>query len=144
MFTLSIDDRLSKWIELRSFIDTADDPLAEVWDFWHQAPFVPHNKNIDPYYQKSWPSPWEIIAANKYDDFTKALMIGWTLKLTSKFKNNKIILKTLIEPDTEKEYNLIYVDEKWVINYSDNGPISVEEITDSFHLQNLIEVNTPR
>ena len=144
MFKLSIDDRLSAWITLRDELETAQDPLTQVWDFWHQAPFIPQNKSVDPYYQKSWPSPWEIIAANKYDDFTKALMIGWTLKLTSKFKNNKIILKTLIEPDTEKEYNLIYVDEKWVINYSDNGPISVEEITDSFHLQNLIEVNTPR
>lgn len=144
MFTLSIDDRLSKWIELRSFIDTADDPLAEVWDFWHQAPFVPHNKNIDPYYQKSWPSPWEIIATNKYDDFTKALMIGWTLKLTSRFKNSKIILKTYVDPKTEKEFNLIYVDEQWVINYNDNGPVSADTVIDSFHLQNLIEVNTPR
>lgn len=144
MFRLSIDDRLSKWIDFRLQLETAVDPLGDVWDFWHQAPFIPQNKHIDPYYQKSWPSPWEIIANNKYDDFTRALMIGWTLKLTSKFKNSKIILKTYIDPDTEKEFNLIYVDEKWVINYSDNGPVSVEEVIGSFHLQNLIEVDTPR
>lgn len=144
MFKLSIDDRLSKWIELRNELEVVIDPLGTVWDFWHCAPYVPQNKNIDPYYQKSWPSPWEIIAVNKYDDFTKALMIGWTLKLTSRYKNSKIFLKTNKDPNTEKEFNLIYVDEKWVINYSDNGPVSIEEINESFHLQNLIEVNTPR
>lgn len=144
MFNLPVDDRLSEWINHRRQLDEAEDPLQDVWDFWHQAPFTPHNRNIDPFYRQSWPSPWEIIQDNKYDDFTKALMIGWTLKLTNKFKNSKIELRTLVDKARSREYNLVYIDDDWVINYSDNGPIPAPAITDSFILENLVEVSTPR
>lgn len=144
MFNLSVNERITEWANHRRELDEAQDPLQEVWDFWHQAPFIPHNKNIDPYYQQSWPSPWEIIEQNKYDDFTKSLMIGWSLKLTKKFKDSKIELRTLVDTAQTREYNLIYVDDSWVINYSDNGPIPVTEITGSFRLENLVEVTTPR
>lgn len=144
MFNQPVDNRLTEWIDHRKQLDEVEDPLQEVWDFWHLAPFTPHNRNIDPYYQKSWPSPWEIIEENKYDDFTKALMIGWTLKLTKKFKDSKIELKTFIDQSKTREYNLIYVDEQWVINYNDNGPITADIVPESFRLENLVEVSTPR
>lgn len=144
MFNLSVDERLAEWANHRRRLDEIEDPLQEVWDFWHQAPFVPHNRNIDPYYQKSWPSPWEIIAENLYDDFTKTLMIGWTLKLTKKFKDSRIEIRTLVDSDRRRQYNLLYIDEEWVINYNDNGPVRAPEIIGSFRLENLVEVNTPR
>lgn len=144
MFNLPVDDRLSEWINHRRRLDESNDPLQDVWDFWHQSPFIPHNRKIDPYYQRSWPSPWEIIEDNKYDDFTKALMIGWTLKLTNKFKNSRIEVRTLIDTAQTREYNLVYVDDDWVINYNDNGPVTADEVTGSFRLENLVEVTTPR
>ena len=144
MFKLPIEERLSYWLNLRKAIEGSTDPLQEVWDFWHQAPFIPHNKNIDPYYQSSWPSPWEIIAENKYDDFTKALMIGYTLKLTKKFKDSKIELRTLVDTVQPREYNVIYVDESWVLNYDDEGPISAKDIVGSFRVENMVEVLSSR
>ena len=144
MFNQPVDSRLTEWIDHRRQLDQSQEPLQTVWDFWHLAPFIPHNRNVDPYHQKSWPSPWEIIEENKYDDFTKALMIAWTLKLTNKFKNSKIELKTLVDSAKTREYNLIYVDDSWVINYSDNGPVAMENIPDSFILENLVEVSAPR
>jgi len=144
MFKLNVDDRLSTWIKLRGDIDQSDDPLQLVWDFWHQAPFVPHSNSVDPFFQRNWPSPWEIIADNKYDDFTRALMIGWTLKLTKRFENSKIFLKTYVDPVNDREFNLVFIDDDWVINYNDNGPVRPESITRPFRLQNLVEVNTPR
>ena len=144
MFNQPVDSRLTEWIDHRKQLDEVENPLQEVWDFWHLAPFIPHNRNIDPYYQKSWPSPWEIIEDNKYDDFTKALMIGWTLKLTKKFKNSKIELKTFVDQSKTREYNLVYVDEQWVINYNDNGPINADSVPESFRLENLVEVSAPR
>ena len=87
MFSYSVDQRLTEWINCRNTIDQIEEPLQYVWDFWHTAPFIPYNKNIDPFFQRGWPSPWEIIVENKYDDFTRALMIAWTLKLTKKFNN---------------------------------------------------------
>jgi hypothetical protein len=144
MFNQSVDQRLTEWVNHRKRLDEVEDPLQEVWDFWHNAPFVPHNRNIDPYFQRSWPSPWEIIAENKYDEFTRALMIGWTLKLTNKFKNSKIELRTLVDNVRPREYNLVYIDEDRVINYSDNGPVNVSDIIGQFRIENLVELTTPR
>ena len=144
MFNQPVDSRLTEWASHRRKLDEVEDPLQTVWDFWHQAPFTPHNRNVDPYYQQSWPSPWEIIEENKYDDFTKALMIGWTLKLTKKYQNSKIELRTLVDSARTRQYNLLYIDDNWVINYSDNGPIPTPEVPDSFRLENLIEVSSPR
>lgn len=144
MFNQPVDIRLTEWIEHRKELDRSTDPLQDVWDFWNQAPFIPHNRNIDPYYQKSWPTPWEIIETNKYDDFTKALMISWTLKLTKKFKDSKIEIKTLVDSNRTREYNVIYIDDTWAINYNDNGPISASAINDEFKLENIVEVAGPR
>lgn len=144
MFNQSVDNRLTEWTTHRKQLDEVDNPLQEVWDFWHQAPFTPYNKNIDPYYQQSWPSPWQIIAENRYDDFTKTLMIAWTLKLTRKYQNSKMELRTLVDSNQIRAYNLLYIDDTWVINYSDNGPISTPEIPSSFRLENLIEISAPR
>ena len=144
MFNQAVDDRLTEWANHRRKLDEVEDPLQEVWDFWHLAPFTPHNKSVDPYYQQSWPSPWEIIEENKYDDFTRALMIGWTLKLTKKFKDSKIEIRTLVDNARTRQYNLVYVDNQWIINYSDNGPVSEPEVSDSFRLENLVEVAAPR
>jgi hypothetical protein len=144
MFNQPVDSRLTEWADHRRELDEVEDPLQAVWDFWHEAPFTPHNRNIDPYHQKSWPTPWEIIVENKYDDFTKALMIGWTLKLTNKFKDSKIELRTLVDSNRTRQYNLLYIDDNWVINYNDNGPNLLSELPDSFRLENLIEVSAPR
>jgi hypothetical protein len=144
MFNRPVDSRLTEWADHRRELDDSEDPLQSVWDFWHRAPFTPHNRNVDPYYQQSWPTPWEIIVENTYDDFTKALMIGWTLKLTNKFKDSKIELRTLVDSNRTRQYNLLYINDDWVINYSDNGPIPSPEVPDSFRLENLIEVSSPR
>jgi hypothetical protein len=144
MFNQNIDDRLSSWAQFRAQLDNSDQPLNEVWEFWKDAPFIPYNNKIDPFYQQSWPSPWEIIVHNKYDDFTKALMIGLTLKHTKTFKNSKLEIRSLVDNHNTAYYNVVCVDEEWVINYNDNGPILLKNLPDSFLIENLIELSTPR
>lgn len=144
MFEKSVDDRLSSWVQLRQNLETSIAPFEETWEFWKHAPFIPYNRRIDPYYERNWPSPWEIIVENKYDDFTKALMIGWTIKLTKRFKNDKIELRTLLDKARPSQYNVVYINDQWAINYSDNGPILKDNIPESFLLENLIEVKAPR
>lgn len=140
MFDKSIDDRLSSWAAFRETLETAENPFQSVWDFWKTAPFIPYNNAVDPFFQFGWPTPWDIIVHNKYDDFTKALMIGWTLKLTDRFKNTKIEIRTLVDKEKLTTYNIICVDNEWAINYNDNGPIPMKNIPDSFNIENLIEV----
>ena len=144
MFSKSPDERLSAWSEHRHALDSSKNPLDDLIAFWVNSPFVPYNKDIDPYNQYSWPTPWEIIVENKYDDFTKALMMAWTLKLTDRFKNSKIEIKTYTDTLRPRQYNLVLVDDKWVINYNDNDLKVVEDIPESFMLENLIEVARPR
>jgi len=140
MFDLSIDERLSSWAQFRNHIETAEDPFNEVWYFWKDAPFIPYNNAVDPYFQFGWPTPWDIIVHNKYDDFTKALMIGYTLKLTKRFEKNIIEIRTLVDKEKLMSYNVICVDNRWAINYNDNGPILMENIPDSFNVENLVEL----
>jgi hypothetical protein len=144
MFDLSPDERLTAWADLRRNLDTSKNPLEQLIEFWDHPPYVPYNRNVDPFNQRSWPTPWEIVIENKYDDFTKVLMMAWTLKLTSKFKDAKVEIKTYADIEKNREYNLLYVDDSVVINYVDNCLSTVDDIPDSFRLENLIEVSRPR
>jgi hypothetical protein len=81
MFEKSVDDRLSAWVQLRRQVEDTAEPFQLIADFWSAAPFVPYNRNIDPYNRNSWPSPWQIIVDNIYDDFTRAIMMA-DLKIT--------------------------------------------------------------
>jgi hypothetical protein len=144
MFDKPIDDRLSLWAGFRASINTSDTPLEDVWDFWKSAPYIPYNNKIDPYHQQSWPSPWEIIVHNKYDDFTKAAMIAWTIKLTDRYRDSKIQIKTLVDNSQKFQYNVVTVDDQWAINYNDNGPIEAVKLPDYFYLENLIDLEPPR
>lgn len=144
MFKLSLDERLSSWARFRAQLKNSTDPLQEVADFWHSAPYIPYNRQVDPYYRKDWPTPWEIIEENRYDDFTKAVMIGWTLKYSEKYKKSKIEIRTVVDKTQNSVYNLVCVDEKWAINYGDNSVVSVENLPGSFYLENIIELEIPR
>lgn len=144
MFDKNTDDRLSSWADHRAALNVSDDPVNAVWEFWKNTPYIPYNHKIDPYHPRSWPSPWEIIVDNHYDDFTKALMIGLSLKLTENYKNWTIELKTLVDKSKPSVYNIVYVNNTIAINYSDLGPVSADLVPDSLVLENLIEVTWPR
>ena len=142
MFTLSTEDRLSSWADHRASLEDSSDPLIATFDFWSRAPFIPYNRNIDPYNQNSWPTPWEIIAENKYDDFTRSLMIAYTIKYTQRFKNSVIEVHTLVDSSKSICYNVVCIDDEWAID--DKGVIAKESIPESLLIENLIEVGAPR
>ena len=143
MFQKSVDDRLSEWATFRKHLNTTKTPFEDVWEFWQQAPYIPYNNKIDPFNQRGWPTPWDMIVENKYDDFTKALMIGWTILLTDKFKDSKIEIKTLVNGQKTCYYNIVCVDDSVAINYNDNGPVSMENIPGSFFMENIVELKSP-
>jgi hypothetical protein len=144
MFNKSIDDRLSSWAAHRAQLETCLDPFQEVIDFWRGAPFIPYNNKVDQYHQRSWPSPWEIIVDNKYDDFTRALLMAYSLKYTNRFKESVIHIRSIIDKNKSTYYNIVCVDDEWAINYNDNCPVGLNSIPDSFLVENLIEVQAMR
>jgi hypothetical protein len=144
MFDLDVDDRLSVWADFRKSINTSSDPLQDVAHFWESTPFTAHNHQIDPYYQASWPSPWEIIVENRYDDFTKAVMIGYTLLFTDRFKDSDIQIKTLVDTEGKRLYNIVYVDDTWALNYDDSKVMLANNIPSLYRLENLVVLKHTR
>jgi hypothetical protein len=144
MFDLPIDDRLSSWAELRGLVNTSEQPFKLVLEFWHAAPFVPYNKNINPHNPKSWPTPWEIIVENQYDDFTKALMMAYTLKFTDKFANSLIEIRICLDKQKNAYYNIVCIDNKIALNYQDFEETSCDSLPGSFLVENIIEVQSLR
>jgi hypothetical protein len=144
MFKQSPDDRLSTWAQHRTQLDQCDNPYTVAWEFWKSAPFVPYNPDVDPFYPRGWPTPWEIIVENRYDDFTKALMIGYSLKWTKRFENTTIEIRTVVDSAKNMSYNIVCVDNKWAINYSDTGPIEMKNWPDNFSVENLVELQVSR
>lgn len=144
MFHKSPDERLSDWSEFRKELDTLEDPLTALAEFWSDAPKIIHNHRIDPYNPKSWPTPWELIVENKYDDFTLALMIAYTLKLTKTHNNDKIEVRTLVDSTKTKLYNLVYVNNEDVLNYEPAIAIKAQYIDESLYLENIVDIVYPR
>jgi len=144
MFNKSPEERLSAWCEFRQKLNSENDPLNSIAEFWAQAPLIIHNHKIDPYNPKSWPTPWEILHENKYDDFTLALMIGYTLKLTKKFGNASVEVRTMVNPTKTKLYNLVYVDNTTVLNYDRYNAVEMEKVDESLYLENLVNIVFPR
>jgi hypothetical protein len=144
MFHKSPDERLSAWKSLREQINESDTPLEAVAEFWSDVPLISYNHLIDQYNPKSWPTPWEIIVENRYDDFTLGVMIGYTLKLTEKFANSKIEVRTMVDESRTKLYNLVYIDNNMVLNFDKWQAITAEKIPNSFLLENLVDISMSR
>lgn len=140
MFKLDTDLRLSKWAELRTRVETSDTPFDDICEFWNSAPYTPFNRRIDPYYQRSWPTPWEIICENQYDDFTKAIMIAWTLRYTLRFRKEPIDLRTYVDKNRTSVYNVVVISGK-ALNFSDSGIVDIADIDLDYTLENLIDFN---
>jgi len=144
MFKTDPDHRLSLWSEFRKNLDSATDPLNDVAQFWQGAPLIAYNNKIDPYFNREWPTPWEIIYENQYDDFTISLMIGWTLLLTEKFKSSKIEIKTLVDDTAKRLYNVVCVDDQWALNFVDGEVKPLDKVPSLYRLENLVPLERPR
>ena len=143
MFKKNANDRLSEWFEFRKSLDHLENPIEAVAEFWYSAPRIMHNHKIDPYNFKSWPTPWEMIVDNRYDDFSLALMIGYTLKLSNKFKDHTIQVRTMVDKSQNKLYNLVFVNDEAVLNYS-NSVVNANDIDENLYLDNLVEIDQTR
>lgn len=144
MFQSEPDQRLSIWSQFRNELETSEHALQDVAEFWHRAPSVPYNKDIDQYYPASWPTPWEIIFENRYDDFTKSLMMGWTLLLTERFKDCQICIKILVDDTDKRLYNVLSVDDNLVLNFKDNEVVESDKIPSLYRLENIVPLKRPR
>ena len=91
------EDRLASWSDFRKVLETSKDPVQEAISYYDNAPRV--SINTDPWDQKTWPTPWELVAENQYCNFCILLGVCYSLQLTKRFtcKEFEIYIGTNIE-----------------------------------------------
>jgi hypothetical protein len=144
MFKEEMDQRLHLWFEFRQQIEDSIDPLQDLVDFWESSPRIAHNSLIDPLYPRVWPTPWEIIERNKYDDFTLVLMMGWSLLLTKRYEKSQVEVRIIIDDTHSRVYNVLCVDNLWALNFEDHTVVSVDSIPSLYRVENIVPLNRPR
>lgn len=144
MFQELAEDRLSAWVGFRHSLTDSNTALEDIAEFWGNIKTIPFNYAVDPYNHFSWPNPWDIIANNIYDELTLAIIIGYTIKLTEEFKDSKVEVRTLVDSSRTRLYNLVHVNDIYVLNYERGMVIKAQDITDSFFIENMVELARPR
>jgi hypothetical protein len=122
------EDRLRKWKEFRQHIGTLpfEEAIAETVKLWSYAPFINHY--LDQREVTEWPTPWELVYENKYDDLAKSAAMLYTLFLSEHGKIHTFTLNRLQISNLEM-YNIVYIDNgQYILNYSFNEVISNVQI----------------
>jgi len=127
----STDSRISQWREFRTQLEVSKDPWQDTQDLWNRAPVI--GRGLDPWNSQLWPTPWELIKENRYCPVGIPLMMGWTMKLTTRFSDIPILIKICIDHTQQRYYNLCYVGDK-VLNYNDKV-VNELELTDNLSVQ---------
>lgn len=130
MFDKPFYERLRLWKELRTQLETAEDPYSMVLDFWRNAPTT--TIATDPYDKQTWPDPWEMLEQNEYCDFMKILAIFYTFQLTARFSQCQFGIHIFLD---DKECNTIYllsVDKKSIGYYNESY---IARVTNTFEPQ---------
>ena len=144
MFKTDPDLRLHLWFEFRASLESSATPLEDTVAFWDEAPRIAYNNLIDQHYDGNWPTPWEIIDRNKYDDFTLSLMMGWTILLTKQFEKSEVAIHTLVDDTSKRVYNVLYIDNTWALNFRDHEVVPVSSIPSLYRIENIMALKRPR
>jgi len=125
MFNLSSEERLKYWRRFRMDLDGSDtlQCLQDVATLWSTAPLS--NQYFASDLPETWPTAWELINDNHYDDVGVALGIFYTILYSELFDKNDIIYSVYKLP--EGITNTVMVQD-YVLNYDYGQVISKEQI----------------
>lgn len=103
------EDRLASWQEFRESLETVDNPLQSVLDYYDQAPRV--SINTDPWDNATWPDPWELIHENQYCTFCTVLGMCYSLQLTERFNDSNFEIHIGIDRKKSRTVFLLMIDD---------------------------------
>jgi hypothetical protein len=132
-----VDERISQWREFRNTINDCEDPFTRTLEFWNKAPRI--DKYLNQYNSQEWPTPWEVLKQNRYCPVAIPLMIGWTLKLTTKFTKEPVLIKISIDHKTKRVYNLVNIKDK-IIDWENNMVCISSKLPSSVVCQEVVEL----
>lgn len=114
MFDKNNDHRLQAWSEFRKSLETSNNPIQDVLDFYSQSPIV--SIHTDPWDETVWPTPWELVQENQYCEFCIVLGMCYSLQLTDRFSGSNFEIHIVIDKKNSMFNYLLYID-KSLISY---------------------------
>ena len=127
------EDRLAAWQEFRSQIESADDPARFVLDYYDKAPRV--SINTDPWDNKTWPDPWELIFENQYCTFCSVLGMCYSLQLTERFTGSNFEIHIGVDHKKSRTVFLLMFNDL-VIGYND-GIVKRSDISKDLQIEKI-------
>ena len=124
MNELNYEQRLSEWSTFRDTLETSNDPLQDVIDYYRKIPTV--SINTDPYTPSTWPSPWELVNDNMYCDFCRVLGMCYSLQLTDRFSREKFEIHIGIDNKRSEHYYLLVVGDR-VLGLDNSTHVHVDQ-----------------
>jgi len=125
VFNLFDLERIKAWKEFRHSLETSQQPLLDVADFWAQAPFV--NNYMQDIQPSQWPGPWDLVLTDNLDDLAIVLGMCYSLKLTKRFSNSLCeIHKSAIDKKVFRYF--LAVDSLFVLNLEYRNIATYEEL----------------
>ena len=137
MFNKNYENRLSAWREFRESLEEAEDPFRSVIDQYDTSPYV--SIHTDPWTQEMWPTPWELINENQYDEFCRVLGMCYSLQLTERFKGSHFEIHISTNRENSEMHYLLYVNET-VLNW-DNSYVHKSELPQEIVPQKIYDMD---
>ena len=118
-------ERITQWREFRNTLEECEDPFRRTLKFWERAPVT--NKHLNQHNSQEWPTPWELLKQNRFCPVGIPLMIGYSLKLTTRFSQVPVLIKISIDIKSQRYYNLVEV-ENTIIDYENRSIVITSEL----------------
>jgi hypothetical protein len=120
-------ERLTKWKEFRTELETSKSPLEEVAELWSKAPFV--SPFLNPQNSTEWPDPWHLVLDNRYDQLAIVLGMLYTVKLSQRFIDAHCEIHTSIGSNKNEHNFFLVIDKKHALNYDYGTVTDYDKIT---------------
>ena len=134
MFDKSYEDRLAACVAFRHTLEQSTDPIQDVINCYNTSPTV--SIHIDPWDQKTWPDPWQLIQENQYCEFARVLGMCYSLQLTDRFNGSNFEIHITTDYDKSENYYILVVD-KYAIGYYNNIYVFVDDLPSSLVSQKI-------
>ena len=133
MWQFKNNERLSEWRKFRRALNTSNTILDDIRKFWEHAPVGPNV--YDQSNPKEWPTPWDLVLEDSYDDFARALGMTMTFLLIDGVDSNRIALNVYIDREQSAFYHLPIIDNQIVLNYNWGSLEQKDSISSTAELQ---------
>ena len=130
VFQLSKKEQILKWREFRLEISKMNeiDQINLVVNYWSKAPTITFA--ID-WFERQFPTPWEIINEGYYDLNYIAFLMKETLT-NSGWEESRIKMCYIKTKENDYEGMVLIIDNKYLLNYSYMEVLNYDDYKDTF------------